>query len=337
MPLGLVIWGTFDHVGGRGILQAYLNAASKYLSNFISVVGLLATLYLSIFYVPSYVEDIAESRGQVIHESLMDDIQELIFFENELSIEDIQSLIHGRELQQGVQYRFSADELLMQVQERFMGNKFIPLEKRRALFERINSIRAEYKPAPEEEKDESFFLLPSVIGVALSLLGVLLSSFATFGLFRKYALDREIPDDIIADIIVEDEPPGSLSETGFQYEKMIGEALAELGVLKEASADNNDTSFDFMASTNRGDFIVEVKWYRRLLGAATALHFTRLVKHMGLGGILIVNSGLTHRAREIIQNHNETYDDLKIHVVSGKTKPFVMQRLKTIFNDGKPN
>ncbi|WP_206602044.1 hypothetical protein, partial [Pseudomonas aeruginosa] len=63
----------------------------------------------------------------------MDDVQELLFDEKVIAIEDIDSFIRGKELKRGISYPYTSDELLLQVQERFMGNKFIPMEKRQAI------------------------------------------------------------------------------------------------------------------------------------------------------------------------------------------------------------
>lgn len=98
---------------------------------FSSCLGVLATLYFSLFYVPDYIQQITNSKITEIHISLIDTIQEFIFNEKQIDIDAIQNIIKGKELKFGVKYPFSAYELLVQVQEDFVQNKFIDLDTRK--------------------------------------------------------------------------------------------------------------------------------------------------------------------------------------------------------------
>ena len=60
----------------------------KHAWNLFGVIGVALTFYFSIMYVPGYVKEITTGKVTVIHESLMDNIQELLFYEKTVSIED---------------------------------------------------------------------------------------------------------------------------------------------------------------------------------------------------------------------------------------------------------
>ncbi len=311
------------------VFKAFFETVWKPLSNFSSVIGLIATFYLSVFYVPSYVEDITKGRGQVIHESLIDDLQEIIFYEQELTIKDIESLIHGRELQQGVSYEYNPDELLVQVQERFIGNKFIPLEKRSALLERIKSIRITYKPI--KEIDEGPIDWPTILSLVTAMLGTIFSLLVMLSASKKFKLDSEVADDIISDQMYESDAPEFIRDGApQQYEEMVIEVLTELDALKRHSSQGYENQYDFIAGNNRCEYIGEVKWLRRLLGFGTVVRFLRTVSHSGKNGILVINTGITERAKSAIREHNEINKDQHVHVITGKTREFVKSRLSNI-------
>ena len=61
--------------------------------NIFGVIGVAGTFYFSLMHVPDYVKEITTGKVNVIHESLMDDVQELLFYEKSVSIEDIDSFI----------------------------------------------------------------------------------------------------------------------------------------------------------------------------------------------------------------------------------------------------
>ena len=114
--------------------------------NLFGILGVLGTFYFSLFYVPDYVDQISSGKTNVIHERLVGDVQELFFYDQSVSANEIEALIKGKELSSKTEYPYSPDELLVQVQERFMGNKFIPIIKRKKLFETINEIRVSLPP-----------------------------------------------------------------------------------------------------------------------------------------------------------------------------------------------
>ncbi|WP_139800536.1 hypothetical protein, partial [Kluyvera intermedia] len=134
-------------------MKSILNWVMKNGWNIFSFIGVIGTFYFSLIYVPGYVKDITAAKVNITHESLVDDVQELLFYNKKLTIDDVNSFIKAKELEQGTPYPYSADELLLQIQDRFMGNKFIPLEKRELLMDTVKSIRSTYsKPKVAEKK-----------------------------------------------------------------------------------------------------------------------------------------------------------------------------------------
>ena len=92
-------------------LKKALSWAKENLWNIFSLVGVFATFYFSLIYVPDYVRQLGAGRSDVVHEGLVSDIQEVIFNKQEIKIADVQSFIRGKELSYGIAYPFNADEL----------------------------------------------------------------------------------------------------------------------------------------------------------------------------------------------------------------------------------
>jgi len=307
----------------RLLLKSLVNWILKNAWNLFGSIGVAGTFYFSLMYVPDYVKDITTSKVTVVHESLMDDIQELIFYEKDISISDINTYIRGKELKQSLKYPFTPEELLVQVQERFMGNKFIPLEKRESILKSISIIRSKYKP-PQEQLDKAFNWTP-IISWIISGLGVFIALIGATSIIKKVKSDQETETDIISGDVVNYSE--SMSSAAFEYEKMVGDVLTELGILKTCES----KEYDFLAGKKGEEFVVEVKKYRKLLGLGTARQFLHLVLESGKGGVLVASSGVTTRTKQLISEHNKITESQKVFIVTGNSKEEVKSQLAFLF------
>lgn len=307
----------------------------KNLWNLFGVLGVLGTVYFSLLYVPDYVKEITTGKVNVIHESLLDDVQELLFYDKDLSISDISAFIKGKELKQGVVYPYNPDELLVQAQERFMGNKFIPLDKREQLLQKIKAIRSSYKPPkiPQEKP----FDWTAILAWLFSGLGVLIGSLGATSIFRKLKQDRETEADIVSGDILVTQHHGSFSMATFEYEKMVGGVLKELAVLESEAYVIQGRQVDFLAKRGDSEYLVEVKRYRKLLGLSTARDFIHQVSLSDKGGILVVSSGVTQRTKKLVNEYNKVAGAEKVHIVTGETKNEVKEQLARIFGASTSN
>lgn len=302
--------------------------------NLFGVAGVIGTFYFSLMYVPDYVQDITNSKVNVVHESLMDDVQELLFDEKAITIEDIDSFIRGKELKRGISYPYTSDELLLQVQERFMGNKFIPMEKRQAILKSIKDIRASYSP-PETPVDKPFDWT-SILSWVSSALGVLMGAIGAASISKKIKLDKETEVDIASgDIVINGRHSEAVSEA-YEFEKMVGGVLKAMGVLVREQNGAYDFGYDFDIKTDEGEYIVEVKRYRRMLGIGTAREFMYKVNETGRAGILIVSSGVTQRTKNMIDQHNKITENNKVFLLVGDSKSKIESELNRILK-GKPS
>lgn len=303
--------------------------------NLFGVIGVAGTFYFSLVHVPDYVKEITTGKVNVIHESLMDDVQELLFYEKTVTIEDINSYIKGKELKEGVSYPYNPDELLVQIQERFIGNKFIPLEKRESLVRSIKSVRTSY--SPPKAKVENQYDWVSLLPWLFSALGVLMASIGAASITRKLKNDKETEVDIVAGDVFIKQYHKNMTATAYEFEKMVGDVLYEIGALNSSQEVTSDQGYDFIASGDNGEFIVEVKKYEKLLGLGTAREFIYKVHKSGKGGILIVSSGVTQRTKQLISEHNKLSENQKVHLIIAESKGSVKEELTRVLGAKSSN
>lgn len=316
-------------------MKSVFNWMIKNAWNLFGVIGVAGTFYFSLAHVPDYVKDITTGKLNVVHESLMDDIQELLFYEKAVTIEDIESFIRGKELKRGVSYPYNPDELLVQIQERFMGNKFIPLEKRESLLASIRSVRESYTPpaVPTETPFDWSSLLPWMF----SGFGVLIATIGAVSITRKLKSDRETEVDMVAGDVVINQHHSDMTAAAYEFEKMVGEVLAEIGALIPSPEGRYDHGYGFLASDREREYIVEVKRYSRLLGLGTARDFMYKVNLSGKGGILVVSSGVTQRTRRLIEEHNKLSENQKVYLIIADSKDEVKSKLSEVLSDKTSN
>lgn len=217
----------------------------------------------------------------------------------------------------------------MQVQERFMGNKFIPLDKREKIFNALDVVRSEYKPTQENKKTD--YDWSNIIPWLFSGFGIFIALIGATSLAKKLKIDQETEMDIISGDIIINDRGGSMAVAAFEFERMVGEVLSEIGILKSDTTQNFDTGYDFLAASKDKEFIVEAKRYRKMLGLSTARDFLHKVTTSGKGGVLVVSSGVTQRAKELFSEHNKLTDNQKVYLIHGDSKETIKKQLINLF------
>lgn len=312
-------------------LRDIINWAIANFWNLFSFVGVIATIYVGFFYVPDYVKDITIGKQNAVHRELVSDIQELLFYEQPITLTDVESIISGKELSYSIVYKFTSNELLNQIQNEFLKNKFIPLKKRNELIKRIKDLRAQYKahklPTPKPRNNYE------IISIIVSVLSVIFAFLATISIFVKNRDDKELEVDISSSESSTSYVINSHSQhvhAAYEYENMVGKVLDELSILKVDSELSSNENIDFIAEIDGKELIVEVKAYRKMLGLGTAREFAYLTSKLERGGILVAKSGVTKRTQQLIDEHNELYDNQKIYIVSGDSKKEVKEALQKL-------
>lgn len=313
-------------------MKEFFIALKDNLSNVFSVVGIGLTVYFAVSYVPNYVQEIEIKKIESTHEALVESIQELVYNSHEIDAGDIDTLIRGKELSGQLNYPFSSEELLIQVQESFLENKFIPLEQRKALIEKIDQVR-ESLPEPVAEtvqKDDEtkitsiYSWLSAILGIVAGLLGFL-SIWSRSIKFDEFKIESTIED--------RKESIKQNVHTSILMERNIYETL------KNALGPNHveycppSTPVDFIIKMEGGrDTAVEVKYteteimplrvINRLIAAAT---------EMEMPLVLISNANVTANAHKKLADFNSKNKDTPIRYINIDESKDIERDIKGLF------
>lgn len=294
--------------------------------NLFSFVGVVGTFYFAIAYVPDYVKDISDSKISVARESLTSDVQEIIFYNKKLEVPDVASLIKAREIKLGFKYPYTAQDLLLEVQDRFVSNKFIPLDKRQELVTTINEILS--RSPIEPIRPPASFDWHTVISYIISVLVALAAALGGKSLTNKIQADRETVVDLASGEVFTNEATIAPLIEANKYESLIAEILKDFGVEFTQNAFPH-RGHDFTIPGETPPLLIEVKAYRQLMGLGTVREICAALTRPGWDGILIVASGLTKNAAHYIDQFNLTREE-KIHVVTGRDKETIKEQLSQI-------
>ncbi|MGP5445362.1 restriction endonuclease [Pseudomonas helleri] len=294
--------------------------------NLFSVIGVLGTFYFAIVYVPDYVKEISDSKVSLARESLSADLQEILFYDKKIDYSEVGSLIRGREIKLGFNYPYSAKDLLLEVQDRFVSNKFISLDRRQELVATIDGIISN---APKDrELSKPGVDWPMIMAYVISVLGAIIASLGLKSLTNKLQADREIVVDIAGGEIVINQASDSAFVQAVQYENLVSEVLKDLGIPFTQNR-YPDGGRDFVIQDETPPVQIEVKAYRQLLGLGTVRQICSLLARPGWNGILVVSSGLTKNAMEYVEQFNQMHEE-KIRVVIGREKNQLKEQLLSV-------
>jgi hypothetical protein len=289
------------------------------LSHMFSLVGILLTIYFSVFYVPQYSEDIKLKRIEGINSELISTIQELVYNKHQIDSHDIETLIEGKELRDNIEYPYTVNELLVQVQETFLANKFIPLDSRKELVESIDAIRKTLtlqtleSTAKPKEIVTKFNWLPLVATV----LGVLVSSLGSFSLFSSAKKQRD--EDVEERVVAQKEAFQHRIKRAFALEEFVGRKLESIygadNIEREGQTDNG---VDYLVRKNgKPKFAVEVNFTDTgLIPLRTINQIGTIAKSLGYPVVLVTNASLTKNAKNRFSKLNSELEGSNIYIVS---------------------
>lgn len=297
-------------------MNDFLNWLKDNLSHMFSLVGILLTIYFSIFYVPQYSEDIKLRRIEGINSELISTIQELVYNKHKIDSHDIETLIEGKELRDNIEYPYTVNELLVQVQETFLGNKFIPLDSRKELLESIDTVREtihteEPTTAPKiEDRINWLSFLAAGFGVLVSLFG----SFSLFSSAKKQR-DEEVEERVVA----QKEVFQHRIKRAFALEEFVGKKLESIyGEDNIEREGQTDIGVDYVVRKDgKPKFAVEVKFTdTELVSLRTINQIGTIAKNLGYPVVLVTNASLTKNAKSRFSKLNSELKCSNIYVVS---------------------
>ncbi|MGZ5438078.1 MAG: hypothetical protein ACXWID_13855 [Pyrinomonadaceae bacterium] len=300
------------------------------ISTLFSLVGILVTVYFAAFYVPSYLKEAQQEKIRTMNASLIGSIQDSLYNEQDIQRSDVEALIHGKELKYNLQYPFSVDELLVQVEESFYDNKFIPYEKRKVIVNKIKLLRGQTSSTPNPTPPDASVIrklsgLP--LTAVLAVLSTLVSALGLYSLYSRAKIEKEI--EVEQAVNAEADQIAEAVKTGFDYEHLVEAAIRDLKMEYE-SVGGADAGYDFLIKTPKGNLYIEAKYSSRLRLPSAALQFfgARAARFQG-HAVLVTNAPPPPFAIDTIDKLNEL-NRFKTYVVIGQTREMITEGLGKI-------
>jgi len=321
-------------------MSGFIESLKNNFSNLFSVIGIVLTIYFSVFYIPGYVREVRNEKVLNIHNELIENFQELVYNKQKVDIDDLKTFIKGKELRNNVDYPYSIDELLIQVQERFLENKFIPLVERRELIDTIDSIRdnltsvniTQNSIIVKKEKKDWLGLISSlvsmVIGVLASILG-LISIYFKEKRQKEYELGQDIEqkkEEIEKDV-----------KSSIGYEKVVENILSQVKHGDNFVTFTRNQQIDFVLESQNCKYAIEVKYQSRPISTNVIKQILSYSEKTNSRPMLVTNSSLTRGALEEIKVYDSEHENEPFVVVSGETYDELYTNLSSFFKENYKN
>lgn len=297
--------------------------------NLFSVVGVIATFYFGLFYIPDYVKENLYSKSALAQEEIINEVGEKLFAGEEISVAEVESAIEQKEVFYKIDFPFSTKQTLLLISNDFSKNSYIPLEKRNNIRLKVQVLIDGIKKVRSKESNWWEFDYMIVASILFALLSGIIGFLS---IIQKNKKDAEVEIELDEENIPFEE--GTVSRRAYEYSQMVGEVLREMNLTlnQELKATPQQPVYgpEFEVSTQNGSLLIETKAYRQKVGVSTMRGFLNMVRRSEKSGVLISTSTLTIRAKQLLQRHNESSSLATAHFISGVTKGDVKSGLQPI-------
>jgi len=270
------------------------------LSNIFSGIGILLTLYMGVFYVPTWLDEAQYEKNINAQKELVQSIKELAYSDSICYPNEISILVKAKEIELNKQYPMSTQNLLTKVQESFMQDKFLPLEKRKLLISKIETIKDYFKDdnVIEENRYEKSHNALSTLSIIVSLLTVFVGIVS---FYLKFKTEKEKDEEIESQIIGTENYSSNI-EFAFEYEKKLLRIVRNYPNIEVVKTSNfSDFSFDILFEYKHVNHYLEARYLSKSkVGLSSIQKFINSIQ--GLEGVFwfVHNTELTNMTKRKI-------------------------------------
>ncbi|CAM1368734.1 hypothetical protein [Tenacibaculum xiamenense] len=300
--------------------------------NVFGVLGLIATIYVGVYYVPTHVRESLSEKDRNINIDLIQSTKELIFSDSICTIKEIKSLIEGKEVKYGIKYSYSIKELLLQTQEAFMEHKFLPLTKRKELSEEIESLKSQIKVNTNislNEFSDGIEAISKFTKWISASIAIIVSIMAIFSFIYKYRLDEAQKEEIKNQVEIEKSKNlNSSKENALKFEESIIQALrAELKLDKNQEYTRKDSIIDYQFEYDNLMNYVFVKYLTKSkVGLGTIQSFLYELQNQNGNAILVYNTDLTTMVLKEIQTFKNDNPNINLILIKAENSKIFKQK-----------
>lgn len=307
------------------------NFLMKYLSNIFSIIGIILSIYFGVYYVPNWVSERHGVKMSIAQENLEQSVKELIYLDSICSNSEIENLIRAKEIELNQPYPYSTKEVLTLIQESFMQDRFLPLDKRKELMLELEKLKKEANDWTDDQNEirvakKEFSLMDGSTRVFFAKWGSIIISLVIgflgiMSLFMRYKYDVERDEEIENQ---EMEPGDIVSEyeNSVRFEQQIIEIIKNhKGVIAKDNSEGINYGFDLEFEYNNKTYFIEVKYLTSSkVGLKSIKSFIN--KQKGLEGEFwyIYNTGVTDMViRETDKWNKISSPNRKVVLVNSKS------------------
>lgn len=304
---------------------------SKNLSNFLSFLGLVGTIYFGVFYVPGRIEEAKREKTKNAQSELNQSIKELAFSDSMINLIEIQRLIEAKGLAINDNYPLSAENVITLAQESFMEDRFLPISTRKLLFQKLEKLKADIHEPQITEKEVRKGTRNTLTWMSwLSILAALITAvIGVYSIFLKVKEDKERQEELSNELL-QTESIEPFTEYAYQFEKRIIEFLRDSGYVKDISESYGepDNGIDFEGKIGDMKLYVYIKYYKKSkVGLKGIFPLLEAIRNKKGEAWLIYSSDLTSMVKNRIDDFNKSHEDIKIKTINAKTSEEFEQRV----------
>lgn len=308
-----------------------MDMIKKYFNEIVGILSFITTTFFGIYGI-TYSIDAEYERGKQSNKELIIDVQEQVFNNKTIDCQDISTLIRGKELKNNITYRYSIKDLLIQCQEIFFDTKYLQIDKRKALFEKIDSLRIANNDCINlkiSKSRTSFFANMNAIKI-ISILALLISILIAINLFSR--IRERIRKDYQNKFTNYEEQLPKLTSDGLKYELSISNIFNKLGIEVLSREKGKDFGVDFKIKTIDKEFLVEAKFVKQNVTLSTLKVIFEIVEKSGMDLILISNRIMNFETFSALSEFNEKSRKGKIYYISAYTDEQLEKEIRKITN-----
>ena len=324
----------------KGFLITLINNFSI----FFTITGIVATVYLSNFYIPSYLVHLEEEKINGMTDALISDLSKNLVSGNNMDLEALNAMIRGKEIKIGIDYPYSIRELLVQTQESIFTNELIPVELKEQMNNKVQELMSRLSDTTSFQDDINTAKAPmeqllksnkSKI-YSIAALGILLSLLGLYSVYYQYHLNKRV---YLKALFAENQ--AALEQqirVNLNFELVVSNALKSMRMKYNAYIDKqNKADLNLKTESGKTIYIKSRHWQTgEQIDVMFIEKFIQLVLSNKANGIFIINTE-NKRVLSMFEEHNKKHSGNKIYMLVGDTveelKAMLMNSMNRIEKD----
>jgi hypothetical protein len=303
------------------IVRALYAWTVRNFANIFSVIGIILTLCLSVFYVPDWIRKNENEKIKNAEISLQQSIKELAYSDSSFTYQTVDVLIQAKEQEINEKLPFSINQILTGAQGSFMEDKFLPLSVRKHLVDKIERIKPTQNNKPKidtitsgkglKSRQKTSFIdnlrvwvlgnddHPKISNWPLVVLAILGAILGFISLYTKIRTEKENQEEV-SNEIKESENSSFEIVSSKEYEKAVIKAiLKHPGVETVDIEPLSNPGFDLIFKLNNKVHFVEIKYLTQSsVGLGSFERFISKVANLEGEFWFIYNTGITTLVRK---------------------------------------